>query len=321
MSDERKRQGLDPVIEGYLAYLRDVSRKAPGTVKDVRCTLKKIVRQMRQRHPGVPLWKLKLEDYIQWLGEQRDSGASGASLCKYLSHVRGLLGYAWRSGKSERNVLDGFALQDEQRRVPPGAMTEDEARRLVEACPAKSALERRDRIAILLLYGCGLRTDELCRLNVRDLDLQRQELTVWKGKGDRQRVVPIPRGVFTELLAYLGQRGGKRGPVLKTEAKGRALSAKEVCRIVRDAGARAGLSRAVTPKTLRHSYATHLMDRNVDLAVISSLMGHRSPAETGVYLHVLGDKPRGAVDRLQGRGATDKLERQAPGRQEGQVRQ
>jgi integrase/recombinase XerD len=318
MNDERNGPGLDPVIEGYLAYLRDVSRKASGTVKDVRCTLKKIVRQMRQRHPGVPLWKLKLEDYIHWLGEQRESGASGASLCKYLSHLRGLLGYAWRSGRSDRNVLDGFALQDEQRRVPPGAMTEDEARRLVEACPARSALERRDRIAVLLLYGCGLRTDELCRLNVRDLDLQRQELTVWKGKGDRQRVVPIPQGVFTEVLAYLGQRGGKQGPVLRTETKGRALSAKDVCRIVRNAGERAGLSRPVTPKTLRHSYATHLMDRNVDLAVISSLMGHRSPAETGVYLHVLGDKPRGAVDRLE-HAVVQKAAQQQAG-QEGKVR-
>src|SRR5215813_13259 len=89
---------LDPVIEGYLSYLRDVSRKAPGTIRDVRCTLRKVVRQMlRGRNAGVPLWKLKLEDYIAWLGELREAGESGSSLCKYVSHVRGLLTYAWRS--------------------------------------------------------------------------------------------------------------------------------------------------------------------------------------------------------------------------------
>lgn len=81
---------LDPVIEGYLAYLSDVGRKAAGTVRDVRCTLRKIVGQMQENHPDVALWKLKLEDYIQWINQRRTAGYSSASLCKYLSHVRGL---------------------------------------------------------------------------------------------------------------------------------------------------------------------------------------------------------------------------------------
>ncbi len=117
-------------------------------------------------------------------------------------------------------------------------------------------------------------------------------------QGDRQRVVPLPEMVYTELLAYLQERGGKRGPLLRTAAKGRPLRAKDICGIVRCAAERAGLSPEITPKTLRHSYATHLMDCGVDLAVIARLMGHRSPAETGVYLHVLKDRPRRAVNRL-----------------------
>jgi site-specific recombinase XerD len=297
---------LDPVIEGYLAYLSDVSRKAAGTVRDVRCTLRKISGQMAKRHADVPLWKLKLEDYIHWLNDLRATGHSGPSLCKYLSHLRGLLDYVWRSGKSDRNVLDGFALQDEAQRRTPSVLNEAEARRLVEACPAKTRHERQERIVVLLLYGCGLRTDELCQLNVEDVDRARQELMVWRGKGDRQRVVPIPQGVFIELLAYLGDRGGKRGPLLRTAAKSRRLSARDVCEVVRHAAERAGLERLITPKTLRHSYATHLMDHNVDLAVIASLMGHRSPNETGVYLHVLGDRPRVAVDRLAAPPASDR---------------
>jgi len=289
---------LDVVIEGYLAYLAEVSRKAHGTVRDVRCTLKKLSQQMAQEHAGTPLWKLRLEDYIHWLNQQRASGRSGASLCKYLSHARGLLDYAWRSGKSDRNVLDGFALQDELQRRPPAALSEAEAARLVQACAAKTALQRRERAIILLLYGCGLRTDELRRLRLEDVERERQELLIWHGKGDRQRVVPIPQGVFTELLAYLGERGGKRGPLFKG-ARGRPLPSAQVCEVVRKAAEAAQLERRVTPKSLRHSYATHLMNQGVDLAIIASLMGHRSPAETGVYLHVLGERPRQAVDALQ----------------------
>jgi len=152
---------------------------------------------------------------------------------------------------------------------------------------------------ILLLYGCGLRTKELCDLRLQDVDTTRREVLVRAGKGDRQRIVPVPEMVYTELLAYLLERGGKRGPLLRTETHGRPLAAKDVCAIVSQAAQRAGIQREITPKALRHSYATHLMDRGVDLAVISRLMGHRSPAETGVYLHVLKDRPQRAVNRLQ----------------------
>ena len=304
MKPSHKRWKLDAMTEGYLDYLQDVSRKAPGTIRDVRCTLGKVIRQMDERHPGVAIWKLKLEDYVHWINEQRACGATQPSLCKYLSHVRGLLDYAWRSGKCDRNVLDGFALMDDQHRRPPAAMTEEEARRLVQACSMKSKADRRERLIVLLLYGCGLRTDELCRLNLEDVNRERQELTVWKGKGDRQRVIPIPQGVFVELLAYLGDRGGKRGALLRTTAKRCRLAAKDVCDVIRRVAEKAGFEKRIVPKTLRHSYATHLMNRNVDLAIIASLMGHRSPQETGVYLHVLGDRPREAVDKL----AVQKLE-------------
>jgi site-specific recombinase XerD len=90
----------------------------------------------------------------------------------------------------------------------------------------------------------------------------------------------------------------KRGPLFKTNAFGKRVSLGEVCSVVTSACKIAGLSQDITPRTLRHSFATHLMDRGVDLAVISSLMGHRSPQETGVYLHVLPGRPQAAVRSL-----------------------
>jgi integrase/recombinase XerD len=289
---------LDPLIEGYLEYLADVARKARGTVRDVRCTLRRVSEAMERLVPDRPLWKLELLDYLRWIEAERQAGRGGASLNKNLSHLRGLLDYAWRSGRSDRNVLDGFQIQDDGRRKEPESLGIEEAIQLVKSCPASTPIERRDRMVILLLYGCGLRTQELCDLRLQDIDAPRRELLVRAGKGDRQRIVPLPEMVYTELLAYLLERGGKRGPLLRTEKHGKALAAKHVCEVVCRAAQRAGIQREVTPKALRHSYATHLMDRGVDLAVIARLMGHRSPAETGVYLHVLKDRPRGAVNRL-----------------------
>lgn len=285
---------MDPLIEGYLSYLDKIGRKTPRTIIDVRCTLRRVVAGVGL---CVPLWRLGLEDYLHWLEAERKKGSTESTLAKYLSHVRGLLEYAWRSGRSERNVLDGFNLAHTTLRTPPKSLTLEEAERLVEATVAAGPTARRDRLIILLLYGCGLRTDELCSLDVAHVNRERHELLVWKAKGDRPRAIPIPAAVYTELLAYLLDCG-KRGPLLRTTIRKSRLRAHDVCEIVRAAARRAGLPDYVTPRTLRHSFATHLMDRGVDLAVIASLMGHRSPQETGVYLHVLPGRTQAAVGKL-----------------------
>jgi integrase/recombinase XerD len=299
MSKEKSRPpSLDPLIEGYLDYLADVARKAAGTVRDVRCTLHRVGEAMQSLVPDRPLWKLELLDFLRWIERERETGRGGNSLNKNLSHLRGFLDYAWRSGRADRNVLDRFHLKDDGRRTEPASLSMQEAAQLVKACLSSTPIERRDRMAVLLLYGCGLRTKELCDLRLQDLNLPRKELLVRAGKGDRQRIVPLPEMVYTELLAYLQERGGKRGPLLRTAVKGCPLRAKDVCEIIRHAAQHAGIAWEITPKTLRHSYATHLMDRGVDLAIVAKLMGHRSPAETGVYLHVLKDRTQRAVNRL-----------------------
>ncbi len=289
---------LDPIIEGYLAYLREVSRKAPRTVVDIRSTIKRAAEAFEGRCPDIPLWKVPLVDYLQWIEQRRAEGQSVGSLAKEVSHLRGLLDYAWRSGRAERNALDGFNLHDAVKQQAPNVLTIEQAQRLVLRCPQRTATERRDRTMILLLYGCGLRTAELCALDVGDVVRERQELTVRVAKGDKPRVVPIPDGVFPELLGYLLDRG-KRGALFRTAARAKRITAKDVCDVVRAAVTRAALPASVTARTLRHSFATHLMDRGVDLAVIASLMGHRSPQETGVYLHVLPQRAERAVRLLE----------------------
>ena len=289
---------FDALIEGYLAYKKDVNKLAPGTLRDIRCSLRRVIKQAQQLRPDTALWKLSLEDYTRYAELERKMRASPRCINKYITHVRGLLEYAWRSGRCDRNVLDGFHLQDGEKRTPPRSLTLVEAQALIEACPRATAEQRRDRAMILVLYGCGLRTHELCALNVQHLSVERREVNVLTAKGDKPRTVPIPDAVFTELLAYLHERGGKRGPLFKTYIKKTRLRHQNVGHAVRQAALRAGLANDITPKTLRHSFATHLMDRGVDLGIIASLMGHRSPQETGVYLHVLPSRKQHAVSML-----------------------
>jgi len=289
---------LDPWIEGYLDYQLKVRRLTARSIVDVRCTLRRAVLMLEQIRPGVLLWKLTLEDYLQWLNRKREAGYSTHSINKELSHLRGLLDYTWRSGRSDRNVLDGLTLEGAPRSQVPKHLSIEQARQLIEACPGSSRRERRDRLILLLLYGCGLRNSELCQLDIGDADLERQELIVRHGKGDRARRLPVPEAVWTVLLAYLAERKGRRGALLRTWSKQVRLRVADVCAVVSASGRQAGLALELTPKMLRHSFATHLMDRGVDLAVIASLMGHRSAHETGVYLHRLPGRAEAAVNLL-----------------------
>ena len=187
MSESR----LDAWMEGYLSYLLEVSGKSKGTVKDVRCTLKRVSRKMDDLRPGMSLWQLSLRDFLQWIEQEREGSASPQTLAKWLSHLRGMLDYAWRSGKSDRNVLDGFSLDDTPQHIKrPEVLTVAEAQCLVEHCPSHTACQRQERMMILLFYGCGLRTSELRQLKLQHPDHERKELFIERGKGGSQRVVP-----------------------------------------------------------------------------------------------------------------------------------
>jgi len=297
MSKSRQPK-LDPLMEGYLEYRENVERRDPKTIKDIRCTLRGVTGAMERLRPDTPLWDLKLTDFITWLEQSRQTGASQQGLCKKVSHIRGFLNYAWRSGRCDRNVMSDFYPEYRCEQKEPQSLTIDEALGMVQACPAATPIERRDRVMVMLLYGCGLRTGELCSLKIQDVSTERHELHVKRAKGDIERIIPIPETVFTELLAHLLERGVKRGPVFVTEAKRRPVRQRLVSRVVREAAQRAGIKEDVTPKTLRHSFATHLMDRGVDVADISKLMGHAGPAESGVYLHILPGRKRSAVEKL-----------------------
>jgi integrase len=179
---------------------------------------------MERVRPGVDLWRASLEDFLRWLEQERQLNRTEGCLAKYLSHVRGLLEYAWRSGRAERNVLDGFSLQHTQRRTAPKFLNLQEAEQLVLATAAPGPNARRDRLVVLLLYGCGLRTSELCALDVADINRERHELVVQKEQGGSTALDPGPgSALYTELLAYLLEHG-KRGALFRTNVRARRLA-------------------------------------------------------------------------------------------------
>jgi site-specific recombinase XerD len=288
---------FDPVVASYLEYCRTIKKNHENTIKDCRCTFGKFQHFMMAEGIEDFIWELEISAFLRFINVLRQKQERGSGISKQLSHLRGFLDYCWRVGHCERNVLKGFELRDSSPPYQARYLEEAEIKRLIEVCKKDSKIERKERLIILVLYGLGLRTSELCNLTYKDLNLEKQEILV-KGKFDIERTIPVPGGVWIELISYLQENGLRRGHVFRTDVKKVAYGVAGVGQVIKKYVSLAGLSNDITPKSLRHTFACHLLDRGVDISVISTLMGHKSPAETNSYLHAFDKNKVEAISKV-----------------------
>ncbi len=209
-----------------------------------------------------------------------------------LAALRSFFRFRVRGGERVADPTDGLPGPKAGLRLPSPLSAED-CERLVEVEEADRTprLAIRDRALFELLYGTGLRVGELASLRVRDWDAHRRELRVF-GKGRKERVVPVPAKARQALVDWLALREpkGLLAQALFTNARGGALSDRGVRVILRRRMRVAGIARPASPHTLRHSYATHLLDADVDLRAIQELLGHERLSTTQRYTHVSAER-------------------------------
>ena len=204
------------------------------------------------------------------------------------------------------DVAAHLDLPRQVRRLPD-TLDVDEVDRLLEAASAGGP---RDRALLELLYAAGLRVSEALRLDREDLSLDGAFVRVI-GKGDKERLVPVGDvaldwlvvwidGARAELLAAHHVQAVRGGPLF-VGGRGRRLARQQAWRIVGDAAARAGLTGQVSPHTLRHSFATHLLEGGADLRVVQELLGHASISTTQLYTHLTGERIRDVYRRAHPR--------------------
>jgi integrase/recombinase XerC len=209
-----------------------------------------------------------------------------------LAALRAFFRFRVRGGARVADPTEGLPGPKTGLRLPSPLSAED-CETLVEVEETERAprLAVRDRALFELLYGTGLRVGELSRLRVRDWDPHRRELRVF-GKGRKERVVPVPAQARAALEAWLALREpeGLLAQALFTNARGGPLSDRGVRVILRRRMLVAGIARPASPHTLRHSYATHLLDADVDLRAIQELLGHERLSTTQRYTHVSAER-------------------------------
>jgi integrase/recombinase XerC len=209
-----------------------------------------------------------------------------------LAALRAYFRFRVRVGAVRRDPTEGLPAPKAERRLPTPLSPED-CELLIET-PARRRtllLESRDRALFDLLYGTGLRVGEAVSLNVRDFDPYRREVRV-RGKGNKERVVPVPAEGQASLVSYLElrKRPGVLAEALFQNARGSRLSERGIRVVLRRRLREIGIARNATPHTLRHSYATHLLDADVDLRAIQELLGHERLSTTQRYTHVSAER-------------------------------
>ncbi|WP_178134970.1 site-specific tyrosine recombinase XerD [Phytohabitans houttuyneae] len=225
---------------------------------------------------------------------------SAASAARATSAVRGLHRFAVREGLVADDVSRDVRPPVPPRRLPK-ALDVSDVERLLAAAGEASALEVRDRALLEFLYGTGARISEAVGAAVDDLDLD-EGTALLHGKGGRTRLVPMGGYACTALRAYLGgarielAAAGRGTPKVFLNSRGGPLSRQSAWTILHRTAGRAGLpvegARAVSPHTLRHSYATHLLDGGADVRVVQELLGHASVTTTQVYTLVTVERLR-----------------------------
>ncbi len=291
---------LDAQLQGYLDHLAIERGVAANTLSSYRRDLRRYAEHLALRAIS-DLRGVAESDVSDFLVALRrgdpDTGAtplSAVSAARALIAVRGLHRFAAAEGIIDLDVARSVKPPTPGRRLPK-SLSLDEVLALLDGAggggPADGPLTLRNRALLELLYSTGARISEAVGLDLDDLDTHARSALLC-GKGGKQRLVPVGRPAIAALDAYLvrgrpdlaarGRAAGSGGAIF-LNARGGRLSRQSAWQVLQDSAARAGITAAVSPHTLRHSFATHLLDGGADVRVVQELLGHASVTTTQIY--------------------------------------
>jgi integrase/recombinase XerD len=242
-------------------------------------------------------------DVRAYVAALRGRGLGPSSVARHLVTLRRFFRFLETEAVVAQSPVPKLALAGGARKLPQVLSAQD-VRGLLNQPDAAKALGRRDGAMLELLYASGLRVSELITLEIRHVDFQGDYLIV-KGKGAKVRAVPFGRWARERLLGYLREvrpRLARRpSPFLFITRSGKALTRQAFWKLIRRYARAAGIDKRVTPHTLRHSFATHLLEGGADLRAVQSMLGHADISTTQIYTHVDGARLKDAHRRFHPR--------------------
>jgi integrase/recombinase XerC len=299
---------MQEALAEYLRHLALEKNASAYTVKSYREDLTQAVTFFQERlgqEAAGPdrLTSRLLRAYLVWLHEQ---GYARSTIARRVAAVRSWCRFLCRQGTLTVNPADGMRSPRQEKKLPH-FLSEEDLGRLLAGPSGDSPLALRDRAILETLYSAGVRVSELTGLNLGDLDLH-EGVALVRGKGKRERLVLLGPKAQEALRRWLDARGqlgtaprGKALDAVFLNKLGTRLTTRSVGRLLEKYLAQTGLDPRTSPHTLRHSFATHLLDRGADIRCVQELLGHRSLATTQIYTHVTTNRLRDSYHKAHPR--------------------
>jgi integrase/recombinase XerC len=292
---------MSDAIDRYLGHLEGERACSPQTLRAYAADLVQFANFVEDPGAAFDPAAVTTVHVRRYLAHLRQDGSSRPTIARKLASLRSFYKYLVREGVVSDNPAASLSAPRREQRLPV-FLDEDEVERLLTAPDPKDAAGNRDRAILEMLYSTGMRISELAGVSLEDVDLL-GEVVKAKGKGKKERLVPLGGPAVKALRAYLGLREalGQPGRTHRTAVflnkGGTRLSDRGVRRLFHKYARLAGLRARATPHTLRHSFATHMLNRGADLRSVQELLGHASLASTQIYAHVTTERLKSVYDK------------------------
>jgi len=297
---------MEEALADFLRYLGLEKNASAYTVKSYREDLNQALEFFRARLGGQAMQPSQLtmrllRSYLAWLHER---GYAKTTMARRIAAVRSLCRFLCRQGVLETNPADGLRGPRQDKKLPH-FLNEKDIDRLLGMPDTAEPMGLRDRAILETLYSAGLRVSELTGLNLDDVDLDTGLATV-RGKGKRERLALLGPPSLAAVKEWLGQRESTAALAPSQKAvflnkRGTRLTTRSIGRLLEKYLALAGLDPQTSPHTLRHSFATHMLDRGADIRSVQELLGHRSLATTQIYTHLTTHRLRDSYQKAHPR--------------------
>jgi integrase/recombinase XerD len=255
-----------------------------------RSDLQKFVNYLRSERCEVNRWEdIKKKDIVNFLAGEMDEGVANSTVARSFSSIKGLYKFLAGEGYIELNPTTDLETPKIRRKLPQ-VLSIEEVDKLMEQPDVLLPLGLRDRAMLELMYGTGVRVSELLSLQLEDINMMAGFLRCM-GKGRKERIIPVNQTSISWVERYLARsrnfllrRNQER--TLFLNAHGRKLSRQGYFKILAQYGEKSGITKVITPHTLRHSFATHLLENGADLRAVQEMLGHADISTTQIYTHL-----------------------------------
>jgi len=298
---------VDPLVRDLRGYLLTERKRSPLTVAAYERDLNEFVDFLRETQANASLRRVQATQIRQYIAHMFDGrGYDSRTVCRKLSSIRALYRFLKITGVLESDPAAAIPGPSVAKKRPAPLKVAEVMKLLRTSLAGRTDSARlRDTAIMELFYASGMRRAEVAGVRFADVDLAERTIRV-VGKGSKERVVVINHAAAEAIEAYLRVRPRSADPALFLGRGGKELTPKHVWRIFRTIYRVSGIQKHATPHTLRHSFATHLVENGVDLETVRELLGHESLATTGVYLQLAMGHKRRAYDQAHPRDHMDR---------------